>query len=234
MSMQRVALVTGANRCIGYGIARRLAETGIHVLVSARNAVKAQNAVTNLLRNNLSLAPLVLDVSQPQSIDQAVRTIHNKFGRIDILVNKAGIFLKNDRESCNIEPAVIQETLLTNFIGPLILCQKVIPLMLQHNYGRIVNLSSGMGAMREMSGGYPGYRISKTALNAMTLNLASELRGSNILINSMCPGWVKTDMGGPNATRSVEKGAETAVWLSTLPDDGPSGKFFRDRKEISW
>ncbi len=232
--MQRIALVTGANRGIGYEIARQLAETGIHVLVSARNAVKAQKAVDNLLRNNLSLAPLVLDVSHPQSIDQAVRAIQKNFGRLDILVNNAGIFLKNDREVCNTDAAVIQETLLTNFIGPLILCQKVIPLMLKQNYGRIVNISSGMGAMHEMTGGYPGYRISKAALNAMTLILASEIRGRNIFINSMCPGWARTDMGGANATRSVGKGAETAVWLSTLPDNGPSGKFFRDRKEISW
>src|SRR3989338_11173398 len=120
----------------------------------------------------------------------------------------------------------------TNVYGPLLLCQAIIPLMKKNNYGRIINLSSGLGQLSEMNGGHPAYRVSKTAINALTRILNDELKGENILVNSVCPGWVKTDMGGPGATRPVEEGAGTAVWLADLPADGPRGKFFRDKNEI--
>ncbi len=180
------------------------------------------------------MTPLALDVTNSESIEQAFATIEQTFNRLDILINNAAIFLKNDRDGLDTKPAVIQETFLTNVIGPFTLCQHAIPIMRKQNYGRIVNLSSGMGAINEISGGNPGYRISKVALNAITRILASEVQGDNILINSMCPGWVRTDMGGRNAPRSPEKGAETAVWLALLQEGGPHGKFFRDQKEIKW
>src|SRR3989338_10866458 len=119
----------------------------------------------------------------------------------------------------------------TNVYGPLLLCQAIVPLMKKNNYGRIVNLSSGLGQLSDMNGGYPAYRVSKAAINTLTRIVADEVKNQNILINSMCPGWFKTDMGGPNATRSIPEGADTAVWLATLLDNGPRGKFFRDRKE---
>ena len=125
-------------------------------------------------------------------------------------------------------------TIETNLYGTLRVTQTVLPLMRKHGYGRIVNMSSGLGQLCDMHAGTPAYRISKTALNAVTRILADELQGTNIKVNSMCPGWVRTDLGGPNATRSVEEGAATAVWLATLPDDGPSGGFFRDREAIPW
>ncbi len=128
----------------------------------------------------------------------------------------------------------MRQTMETNVYGPYLLCQALVPLMKKNNYGRIVNISSGLGQLNDMGGGYPAYRMSKTAINVITRILAAELAGTNILVNSMCPGWVKTRMGGEGATRSVEEGADTAVWLSTLPDGGPTGKIFRDRKEVPW
>ena len=129
---------------------------------------------------------------------------------------------------------VVRETLEINLFGAWRLCEAFVPLMQRNRYGRIVNVSSGMGALNDMSGGSPAYRVSKTSLNALTRILASELRGSGILVNSVCPGWVQTDMGGANASRTVEEGADTPVWAATLPNNGPSGCFFRDRRQIPW
>ena len=129
---------------------------------------------------------------------------------------------------------VVRETLGLNLFGAWRLCEAFVPLMQRNNYGRIVNVSSGMGALNEMRGGSPAYRVSKTALNALTRILASELWGSGILVNSVCPGWVRTDMGGSGASRSVEEGADTLVWAATLADNGPTGGFFRDRRPITW
>ncbi|HSS66369.1 MAG TPA: SDR family NAD(P)-dependent oxidoreductase, partial [Gammaproteobacteria bacterium] len=132
------------------------------------------------------------------------------------------------------ERELLRESFDVNTLGPLLVAKSLVPLMRRNDYGRIVNVSSGMGQLSDMDGGYPGYRISKTALNAVTVILARELEGTNIKANSVCPGWVRTDMGGDNAPRSPEQGADTIVWLATLPDDGPSGGFFRDRKRIAW
>jgi NAD(P)-dependent dehydrogenase (short-subunit alcohol dehydrogenase family) len=153
---------------------------------------------------------------------------------LDILINNAGILIDENQSALKVSMNIIKETFETNLIGPYKLIQSFIPLMKKHNYGRILNISSGMGSFAEMGAGYAGYRISKITLNAMTKILAYELVESNILINSMSPDWVRTDMGGSNASRSVEEGANTAIWLSKLPNGGPGGKFYRDRKEISW
>ena len=151
-------------------------------------------------------------------------------------MNNAGILIDESDLPSETNPKTIRTTLETNLLGPWRLCQALIPLMKRNEYGRIVNVSSGAGALSEMSGSLyaPAYSISKTALNALTIMLASELRGSNILVNAVCPGWVRTDMGGTSAPRSVEEGADTAVWLATLPDNGPTGGFFRDRTRIEW
>lgn len=133
-----------------------------------------------------------------------------------------------------VKTGAINRAMTTNVYGPLLMSQALVPLMKKNNYGRVVNISSGLGQLSDMGGGYPAYRISKTAINALTRMFAGELKADNILVNSMCPGWVKTDMGGPDAPRDVQEGADTAVWLATLPDNGPRGKFFRDRQEIPW
>jgi NAD(P)-dependent dehydrogenase (short-subunit alcohol dehydrogenase family) len=152
-----------------------------------------------------------------------------------MLVNNAGILIDHiDTRLAELDLEPLRWTLETNLCGALHVTQVVLPLMRRNGYGRIVNMSSGLGQLSDMRAGTPAYRISKTALNALTRILAAELEGSNIKINSTCPGWVRTDMGGPNATRSVQEGADTAIWLATLPDDGPSGGFFRDRQPIPW
>lgn len=235
----KIAVVTGANRGIGFEICRQLAKKGILVILTSRDEKKGLTACKELEKEERPVRFHQLDVTHAGSIQTFKSFLEKEFGRCDILINNAGIF--PDKSANNkppsvfsAQPSTIREAMETNVYGPLLLCQALVPLMQKDNYGRIVNLSSGMGQLTDMNGGYPGYRISKTAINALTRILNDELMGSNILVNSMCPGWVKTDMGGPNAPRSVEEGADTAIWLATLPDNGPRGKFFRDRKEIPW
>ncbi|MBM9589761.1 SDR family NAD(P)-dependent oxidoreductase [Leptospira sp. 201903075] len=231
-SKERIALVTGANRGIGKQVSIDLAKQGIYVLIGARNPGEAEDtlaAVKAVGKGEI----LSLDVSKEQSINEALDIITGSFGKLDILVNNAGIFA-DPGSFFDTTSEDLHRTLLVNLYGPLRLIQTFLPMMIQNNFGRIVNVSSGMGQLSEMGGGYPAYRISKTAINALTSLSSVEAVGKNIKINSVCPGWVKTDMGGESATRPVEKGAETIVWAATLPDGGPTGKFFRDKKEIGW
>ena len=236
MSATKIALVTGGNRGIGLEICRQLANLpDLQVILTARSLEKAQTAVNYL--SLPTIIPQVLDVSKPDAGAELALWLEQNFGGVDILVNNAGIFLDYQRQQTSVlalKAETLQETLATNLFGPLNLCQTFIPFMQKRGYGRIVNLSSGMGQLSNMGGGAAAYRISKTALNALTRILAAELQNSPILINALCPGWVKTDMGGAQAPRSVEQGAETAVWLATLPNDGPRGLFFRDRQPIDW
>jgi NAD(P)-dependent dehydrogenase (short-subunit alcohol dehydrogenase family) len=229
-------LVTGANRGIGLEIARQLAQSGNQVFVGARNIAQGEAAARMLSSNGAKVFPAELDVTDEATIEKLVHKISSDVGRLDILVNNAGILIDESDSPSETNPKTVRITLETNLLGPWRLCQALIPLMKRNNYGRIVDVSSGAGALSEMSGSLyaPAYSISKTALNALTIMLASELRGSNILVNAVCPGWVRTDMGGTSAPRSVEEGADTAVWLATLPDNGPAGGFFRDRTRIEW
>ena len=176
-----------------------------------------------------------VDVTSCRSIRSCVTAVGERRGRVDVLVNNAGIMI-DPRGSRFLDSKLdtYRDTLETNFFGPLQLAQAVIPLMKANGYGRIVNVSSGLGQLSDMGSGTPAYRISKVALNALTRMLATEFRETNILVNSMCPGWVNTRMGGERATRTPEQAAETAVWLATLPNDGPTGGFFRDRQPIPW
>ncbi|EOQ96927.1 MULTISPECIES: SDR family NAD(P)-dependent oxidoreductase [Leptospira] len=229
---ERIALVTGANRGIGKQVSIDLAKQGIYVLIGARNPGEATETLTAV--QAVGKGEIIsLDVSKEQSIGGAFDTITGSFGKLDILVNNAGIFA-DPGSFYDTTSEDLHRTLLVNLYGPFRLIQTFLPMMIQNNYGRIVNVSSGMGQLSEMGGGYPAYRISKTAINALTSLSSVEAAGKNIKINSVCPGWVKTDMGGASATRPVEKGAETIVWAATLPDSGPTGKFFRDKKEIGW
>ena len=227
----RVALVSGGNRGIGLEIVRQLAEKGITVILGSRNEKEGESAAEGLSGN---VVVRQLDVADEESVDRLVTSIEDEFGRIDILVNNAGI--ANDRGQRGVEADLgrVREALEANLLGAWRVCEAFIPLMQRHSYGRIVNISSGLGALNDMGGGSPGYRVSKAGLNVLTRILASELRGTGILVNSVCPGWVRTDIGGSGATRSVEEGADTPVWAATLPDNGPTGGFFRDRRPIPW
>lgn len=233
---KRIALVTGANRGLGLETCRQLAKKGILVLLSSRSAEKGQVATQQLKSEGLEVVYLQLDVANPTSIDHAFEFVSKEFGRLDILINNAGIYWDESYESPLLTTPIdtIQTSLETNTYGPIRMIQKFVPLMKKSPSGRIVNVSSGMGQLADMNGGSPAYRLSKTALNAVTRITAAELKGSDILVNSVCPGWVRTDMGGPEADLTPAEGADTIVWLATLPPEGPTGGFFRERKTIEW
>lgn len=231
----RVAVVTGANRGIGLEIARQLARRGLKVVLTSRSAAKGRAAIKALGEAGTQVHYHLLDVTSPVSIKALAAHVAERHGRIDVLVNNAGVMLDpSGSRVLDARPKTFRDTLETNLLGPLQLVQALVPMMKKQGYGRIVNLSSGQGQLSDMGVGTPAYRVSKAALNALTRTLAVELKGTGVLVNAMCPGWVKTDMGGPSAPRTVEQGADTAVWLATLPDDGPTGGFFRDRRPIPW
>jgi NAD(P)-dependent dehydrogenase (short-subunit alcohol dehydrogenase family) len=234
---QRVAVVTGANRGIGLEVCRQLAGMGLQVVLTSRDEQRGGEAVDLLACDGLRADYCRLDASDRASIGAAAEFVGRSYGRCDVLINNAGVFPdRTERGTSILEAArdVLAEAMEINAFGPVFACQAFVPLMRRNDYGRIVNVSSGMGQLSEMSGQWPGYRLSKTALNAATRILADELKGTNILVNSACPGWVRTDMGGRDAERDVTQGAEGLVWLATLPDGGPSGGFFRDGKAIPW
>jgi NAD(P)-dependent dehydrogenase (short-subunit alcohol dehydrogenase family) len=228
---QPVALVSGANRGIGREIARQLAaDHGYEVLAGARDPDRADPP------DHEAITYVQLDVADQASVDRLAERVGSDPGRLDVLVNNAGIGGRTGYGAriADADLDDIKEVLETNLFGALRLTKAMLPLLEQSPHPRVVNVSSGAGQLDEMNGGVHGYRLSKVGLNALTRMLADDEAESRLLVNSMCPGWVRTDMGGPSASRSVEEGADTAVWLATLPDDGPSGGFFRDRKPIPW
>jgi NAD(P)-dependent dehydrogenase (short-subunit alcohol dehydrogenase family) len=231
----RIALVTGGNRGIGFEICRQLAARGLTVVLGARDAGQGKAAAKSLQSEGGPVEFQRLDVTSCRSIRACVAAVAERHGRIDVLVNNAGVLI-DTRGSRFIDSKLdtYRDTIEVNLYGPLQLAQAVVPLMKAKRYGRIVNMSSGLGQLSEMGTGTPAYRISKTALNALTRILAAEFHGNNVLVNSACPGWVRTRMGGEGASRTPEQGADTAVWLATLPDDGPTGGLFRDRKAVPW
>lgn len=238
MTVTRTALVSGANRGIGFEIVRGLARLGILAVIGARDPKDGAGAAEKLQSEGLDIPVVALDVDSEESAAQAVAEVKRIYGRLDILVNNAAILIDAPggfkASLFDLKAETLRRTMETNLLGPIRLIQAAAPLMREQEYGRIVNMSSGAGQLAEMGSGYPAYRMSKAALNALTRIAANELGGGNIKVNAMCPGWVRTDMGGANADRSPEEGADTAVWLATLPDDGPTGGFFRDRKPIAW
>ena len=224
-----VALVTGANRGIGRETARQLAEEGLDVIVSARKEDEAREAA-----EAVGGRPLQLDVTDPDSIERAAAAVRQDPGSLDVLVNNAGI--GEDFGVSGLDPdfELVKRTLDTNLLGAYRVTVALLPLLRASEHGRIVNVSSGMGGISEMGGGAPGYRFSKAGLNALTRILSSELEADGVLVNSACPGFVKTRMAGRYATKPVEDGAAGVVWLATLPDDGPTGGFFRDGRPIAF
>jgi NAD(P)-dependent dehydrogenase (short-subunit alcohol dehydrogenase family) len=231
--MARVALVTGANRGIGKEVSRQLADLGYVTLVAARDLAKAEDAVGELGGGDVELYARELDVSDDDSVERCFTGIHDEYGRLDALVNNAGIGYPGIN-AVDADLDTVKEVLETNLFGAWRCAEHALPLMRPHGFGRIVNVSTGMAQLSDMGGGSAAYRVSKTSLNALTRMLAAETAGDGIKVNSVCPGWVRTDMGGAGAPRSVEEGADTITWAATLPDDGPTGGFFRDRAAIPW
>jgi len=231
MARARTALVTGGNRGIGLEVCRQLAGRGLQVLLSARDSDAAATAARDI---GPDVHAVQLDVISAASIDRARNEIDRRFGGADVLVNNAAILL-NEYDSLFETPLDnLRRTFETNVLGAVAVSQAFVPGMVNRGYGRIVNVSSRAGQLTTMSGYAPAYSMSKTALNAFTRQLAVATNGSGVLVNSACPGWVQTAMGGRNAPRSVAEGADPIVWLATLPDDGPTGSFFADRQTIAW
>jgi len=231
MENERIALVSGGNRGIGLEVCRQLAEIGYTVVIGSREEEKGRAAAEGLEGN---VIPHQLDVSDAGSVDRMAAFVEDEFGRLDILVNNAAISNDEGQRGVDADLGRVKEALEANLLGAWRLCELAIPFMRRNGYGRIVNVSTGLAALEDMGGGSPGYRVSKTALNALTRILASELRGSGILVNAVNPGWVQTEMGGSGATRPVEEGAEALVWAATLPNNGPTGGFFQDRRPVPW
>ena len=231
MENGKVALVSGGNRGIGLEVCRQLSERGITVVLGSRDAEQGREAAAELPEG---VVVHQLDVADPESVERLARSVEEEFGRLDILVNNAAISNDDGQSGADANLDRVKEALEANLFGAWRLCEVAIPMMRRNGYGRIVNVSTGLASLEDMGGGSPGYRVSKTALNVLTRILASELRGSGILVNAVNPGWVQTDMGGSSATRTVEEGAEALVWAATLPNNGPNGGFFRDREPVAW
>jgi NAD(P)-dependent dehydrogenase (short-subunit alcohol dehydrogenase family) len=211
----------------------QLAKRGAQVVLTARKPEAGEEAVKRLAAQNLSARFHPLNVTEPQGIAALHDFLERSFGRLDVLINNAGIITDEEASGLEVKLSTVRATLETNTLAPLHLAQTLAPLLRRSRAGRIVNMSSGMGALSDTQCGYAAYRISKAALNAVTGILAAELRGA-VAVNSMCPGWLKTDMGGANAERDVSEGADTAVWLALDAPQDLTGKFLRERKVIAW
>ena len=234
---KRIALVTGANKGIGFEVARDLARKGFHVFLGARDTEAGEAAAEKLRKEGEEdygeITVLKIDVSKPDSIRRAAEEFSRKSDRLDALVNNAGILLDDDKDVLTAAPEIFETTLRTNTLGTLLVAQAFVPFLKKSDAPRIVNVSSGGGQLADGADGWaPAYCISKTALNGVTAQLAAAL--PKFAVNSVCPGWVRTDMGGPNATRSVAEGASGVVWLASEAPHSMTGKFFRDRKLIPW
>jgi NAD(P)-dependent dehydrogenase (short-subunit alcohol dehydrogenase family) len=235
----RIALVSGANRGLGFETARQLARRGYRVLLAARDLDKAEIAAATLRAERLDVVAHQLDVASDESCGRLSR-----LGTVDVLVNNAAVMAESDenplavgvlsRSALDVAPDLLREAFETNTLGAYRVMQALAPGMRDRGYGRIVNVSSGLGQLNGMLGGFPAYRISKAGLNALTRIFASELRDAGVLVNSVCPGWARTDMGGPQAQIEPDEAVATIVWAATLPDDGPTGGFFRSKQLIPW
>ena len=244
MLESKVALVTGGNRGIGFEICRQLAQKGIKVILTARNQQKGRVAAEKLQKEGLDVVYHQLAVTNEQSIKKTAEYVDQKFGKLDILINNAGIMIDAETRGLEADIDKVKRSVEVNTYGSLRVSKAFIPIMQKNNYGRIVNMSSHMAALHQMVGWAPGYRISKTALNAVTRILAHELRQTNITVNSVSPGWARTEMGGPEAPNSIEEGADTAVWLVTSGNVATGrflttshefgGQFFAERQELGW
>jgi NAD(P)-dependent dehydrogenase (short-subunit alcohol dehydrogenase family) len=230
---QRVALITGANRGIGLETARQLAQRGVHVVVGSRDEEKGRRAAKDIEAVG-KVSVLHLDVSSSESVQSAVQRFGAISDRLDVLVNNAGVYPDEGLTVVTLPRNRLAETFQTNTFGPLEVTQSFLPYLRRSASARVINISSGYGQLEGLAADVPSYCLSKLALNGLTIMLAEALRSDRVAVNSMCPGWVRTDMGGTNATRSVEEGADTAVWLAEEAPHELTGKFFRNRQEIGW
>jgi NAD(P)-dependent dehydrogenase (short-subunit alcohol dehydrogenase family) len=231
----RVALVSGANRGLGLETTRQLLGKGLTVVMAGRDIAALERARRTLGQDEQARAVAVpMDVTDSDSIVAAHRTVSERLGAVDVLVNNAAVLLFENEDVLSIPPDGYRDTFETNVFGVINVCRTLVPEMARRRYGRVVNVSSGAGQLATMSTYAPAYSMSKAALNAFTRILASTYRAAGVLINAVDPGWVRTDMGGPSAPRSAKEGADTIVWLATLPDEGPTGGFFHDRRATEW
>ncbi|HEX4644053.1 MAG TPA: SDR family NAD(P)-dependent oxidoreductase, partial [Verrucomicrobiae bacterium] len=215
MAKEKIALVTGANKGIGLEIARELAEKDFRVFLAARDPQRGTSAASALRKSGARVEFLQLDVADLKTIKRAAKEFSAQADHLDVLVNNAGIYEDRGASILDIDPEVVRTTLQTNTLGPMLMTQQFWQLLAKSGSGRVINLSSGMGALHDMGGGSPAYSISKTALNAVTRQFAAELKDKGITVNSVCPGWVHTDMGGAGAPRTPQQGADTVIWLAT-------------------
>ncbi|MBD2457929.1 SDR family oxidoreductase [Nostoc sp. FACHB-87] len=235
----KIAVVTGSNRGLGYAISRKLAQIGIHVVLTSRNQTDGLAAKQQLSSEGLDINYHVLDVNSGSSVAEFTQWLQQTYGKLDILVNNAGInptATPEESSLLTVRLETMQATFNTNVLAVLRISQALIPLMKLNNYGRIVNVSTEMASLYTMGSDYyplaPSYRLSKVGINGLTILLARELQNENILVNAYSPGWMKTDMGGENAPFTAEEGAETAVYLATLPDGGAQGQFFAEMRKF--
>jgi len=232
---QRVALVTGANRGLGLETSRQLLAKGLTIVMAGRDEAALERARRALKEEDQRGTMIVrMDVTDPRSIAHARHIVKERVGAVDVLVNNAAILVSESDDVLSIETGDYRRTFDTNVFGVIDVCRAFVPDMARRRYGRVVNVSSGAGQLARMSTYAPAYSMSKTALNALTRILAATYQDKGVLANVVDPGWVRTDMGGPSAPRSLQQGADTIVWLATLPDDGPTGEFFHDRRAMQW
>jgi NAD(P)-dependent dehydrogenase (short-subunit alcohol dehydrogenase family) len=231
---ERVVLITGANRGIGLETARQLARRGFHVVIAARDAEKGRQAARGIQANGGEVTSVALDASNSASVHNAAREFATNADHLNVLINNAAIYPDEGLTVLTLPREQLAQTFQTNVFGPLEITQAFLPYLRRADAAGVINVSSGYGQLEGLSPDVPSYCLSKLALNGLTIMLAAAQRSDGIAVNSMCPGWVRTDMGGPNASRSVEEGADTAVWLADEAPHELTGKFFRDRKEIGW
>lgn len=231
---RRIALVTGAYRGLGKETVRQLAAQGYTVVLTGRKPGPGQAAAAELATEDHDVRYHNLDVNDAESIEGIRRYLDEEFGYLTVLVNNAAIHYDQQQMVTNADFRIVEEAWQTNVLGPWKLTNALLVLLRKSKEGRIVNVSSGAGALNGMKAGTPAYSVTKAALNVLTIKFATRLEPDRILVNSVCPGWVRTDMGGAAAPRSVEEGAKGIVWAATLPDDGPTGGFFRDGEPIEW
>jgi len=234
MAIKKIAMVTGANRGIGFETTRQLAQLGIETILTSRDREKGLAAANKLKREGLPIHYHQLDVTNEDSIKVIYQDILKKFSRLDILINNAGIYIDEDKTGLNVDLDRVRCALETNALGPLRISQIFIPVMMKHNYGRIVNISSGLGQLQSMNAKSPSYRISKLVLNGITRILSDESKNFNILINAIYPGKVRTKLTGMSGQKSPEDAAKEIINLINLPNSGPNGCLFQDEKQIQW
>jgi len=227
-----VAVVSGGNRGLGLEVCRQLAERGFDVVLGARDLEKGRRAAERLGAGRRVMARQ-LDVADDASVVRLAEDVERELGRADVLVNNAAVDYDTWAHGVDAELREVHEAMETNLFGAWRMVQAFLRLLRRSEHGRVVNVSSGAGSLASMGGGTPAYSVSKAALNALSRVLAAELRDGGILVNAVCPGWTATDMGGAGG-RPVEEGAASIVWGALLPDDGPSGGFFRDGRPVPW